>query len=190
MGLLNFREQLGLYAQYHNTLGNQLVHMLCVPLIMWSSIVFLARTTVGPPWPLDPVLPLNGAGLLLAGYASYYMLLEPRAAALYLPALVAMTRSAIHFSAGDGCAGYSPLVVAGLVFIASWLFQFLGHGLIEHRAPTLLDSPVQALVLAPFFVWIELLFFLGYRPALRRELQTYVDGEIAQWKATHGKKRA
>jgi uncharacterized membrane protein YGL010W len=39
--------------------------------------------------------------------------------------------------------------------VASWIFQFIGHGVFEKRAPALLDSLSQALTLAPFFVWLE-----------------------------------
>ncbi len=38
----------------------------------------------------------------------------------------------------------------------------------------LLDSLGQALSLAPLFVWLELLFLLGYRPALRSALSARV----------------
>lgn len=64
----------------------------------------------------------------------------------------------------------------------SWLFQFVGHGAFEKRAPALLDNLVQALLLAPLFVWMELLFFLGYRPELRSRLDKAVETEIARFK--------
>jgi uncharacterized membrane protein YGL010W len=44
-------------------------------------------------------------------------------------------------------------------------------------------------VLAPFFVHLELLFMLGYRPSLHKQLQNDVGIEIAKFKAEEGKKR-
>ena len=80
--------------------------------------------------------------------------------------------------------------LAGMGFTAAWIFQFVGtfapprlesqrtdadpiagHGKFEGRAPALFDSLFQSLVLALFFVFVECLFFLGYRPALHKRLQ-------------------
>ncbi len=38
---------------------------------------------------------------------------------------------------------------------------------------------VQSLVLAPLFVWLELLFVLGYRPALHAELLRSIEANVA-----------
>lgn len=54
----------------------------------------------------------------------------------------------------------------------------------EGRKPALVDSFWQALLTAPFFVWFEVLFVLGYAPATRAELQKRVDAEIAKFKAS------
>lgn len=63
----------------------------------------------------------------------------------------------------------------------------MGHGFAEKRAPALLDSLVQALLLAPLFVFMEVLFVFGYRPALKARLQKTIDAEIAKWKASKAK---
>lgn len=39
---------------------------------------------------------------------------------------------------------------------------------------------LQALTLAPLFVWFELLFLLGYKPQLYSELQQQVNRNIAK----------
>lgn len=67
--------------------------------------------------------------------------------------------------------------------MASWIAQFIGHGVYEGRAPALLDNLVQALFLAPFFVWMEVLFAFGYRPELKARLDRAVEGELAKLKA-------
>jgi len=71
----------------------------------------------------------------------------------------------------------------------SWIAQFLGHGLAEGRAPALLDNILGALVLAPFFVHLELLFMLGYRPELHKQLKNDVGKEIARLRREQAEKR-
>jgi uncharacterized membrane protein YGL010W len=71
---------------------------------------------------------------------------------------------------------------AGGIHIVSWLAQFVGHGAFEGRAPALLDNLVQAFLLAPLFVWMEVLFFFGYRPELKARYDQSVEKEIAAFK--------
>jgi 2-hydroxy fatty acid dioxygenase len=70
--------------------------------------------------------------------------------------------------------------------VLSWIAQFLGHGVFEGRSPALLDNLVQALVLAPFFVWMEVLFMLGYRPELKARVDKAVEKEIEKYKNAKG----
>ena len=93
---------------------------------------------------------------------------------LLLPLLLAGTAYANHLT-----THYNPLATyAALgIHIFSWIIQFIGHGVFEGRAPALLDNLVQAVFLAPFFVWLEFLFMCGYRPELRQRLKTRGSGE-------------
>jgi uncharacterized membrane protein YGL010W len=83
--------------------------------------------------------------------------------------------------------GGFPIWQAALtIHLTGWLLQFIGHGVFEGkfneitlnftfvsetkrlfsnlgRAPALLDSLDQALLTAPLFVLLEILFFCGYR---------------------------
>lgn len=71
---------------------------------------------------------------------------------------------------------------AGGIHVVSWLAQFVGHGVYEGRAPALLDNLVQALLLAPLFVWMEILFFFGYRPALKKRFDESVEVEVEKFR--------
>lgn len=42
---------------------------------------------------------------------------------------------------------------------------------------------MQALFLAPFFVWLEVLFAFGYRPELKARLDSKVAKEIEKFRA-------
>lgn len=78
--------------------------------------------------------------------------------------------------------GYIVNYWAGGIHIVSWLAQFVGHGVFEKRAPALLDNLVQAILLAPLFVWMEVLFFFGYRPELKERFDQGVKVEIEKFR--------
>ena len=102
--------------------------------------------------------------------------MEPVAGAMLAPLILGATMYANHLTSTYGStANYWALAA----HILSWLAQFVGHGIFEGRAPALLDNLVQAAFLAPFFVWMEILFALGYRPELKRRLDTATEQEIA-----------
>ena len=73
--------------------------------------------------------------------------------------------------------------IAVAVHVVSWILQFVGHGKFEGRKPALLDNLVQALFLAPLFVWYEVLFKMGFYKGLKREVELGVEDEIAKLKA-------
>jgi uncharacterized membrane protein YGL010W len=106
--------------------------------------------------------------------------MEPVAGGMLAPLLFAGTAYANHLTSTYGMqANY----IAIGVHIVSWVVQFVGHLIFEGRAPALLDNLVQALFLAPFFVWLEVLFALGYRPELKSRLENAVKKEVAKFKA-------
>ena len=49
--------------------------------------------------------------------------------------------------------------------------------------------PLLALVLAPFFVHFELLFKLGYRPVLHKQLTNDIGKELTRIRRFEGEKR-
>lgn len=113
-------------------------------------------------------------------YASLYILMEPVAGGILAPLLLAGVAYANHLTSTYGMtANYWAIGIN----VVSWLAQFVGHGVFEGRAPALLDNLVQALFLAPFFVWMEMLFWLGYRPELKSRLDTAISQEVAKVKA-------
>ena len=50
----------------------------------------------------------------------------------------------------------------------------------------MLDSLFQSLVLAVFFVWLEVLFFLGYRPSLHKRLQNRISKQVLAYRREKG----
>lgn len=140
-----------------------------------------------PEWLSVPYLPPNLGTIACFTYASLYVLMEPVAGAMLAPLLVGGTAYANHLTSEYGMkANY----IAIGVHVVSWLVQFVGHGVFEGRAPALLDNLVQAIFLAPFFVWLEILFFFGYRPELKSRLDKAVEKDIAKFKSEKGARKA
>ncbi|CAG8545515.1 hypothetical protein C2G38_740402 [Gigaspora rosea] len=189
MGLLNLEEQLAFYGQYHNNKVNVVIHIVFVPLILWSTLVVAVNS--GPLLPYDsntwwyftPFVP-NAALFIAIFYIGYYILLEPVAGALYAPLLLYMAYNANSFAT----AYPNHVTLAIIVHVFSWIIQFIGHGFFEKRSPALKDNLAQALLLAPLFVWLEVLFTFGYRSALQKRIKNKVNKAILQLKREQRKK--
>lgn len=113
-------------------------------------------------------------------WGGLYVLLEPVAGTVLAALCVGGTALSNSLRAADP---ESTNKVAIIVHVASWILQFVGHGAFEGRAPALLDNLVQAIFLAPLFVWLEFLFKLGYRPELQARVEKAVEKEIARFRA-------
>ncbi|KAL0572243.1 hypothetical protein V5O48_009725 [Marasmius crinis-equi] len=200
MALFDVDSQLVFYGAYHSNRVNVLIHILCVPLILWSAQVLLADvplpssivgffTSLGVPThiSINPYLSftLNFPSLFTLVYITYYFLLEPFAALLYLPQFTLSLLTATSFAETRA----AHLTEAGVVHAVCWIAQFIGHGVAEKRAPALLDNLVGAIVLAPFFVHLEILFALGYRPDMYKRVHNGIGKEITRIKKEEGDKR-
>lgn len=145
---------------------SQLTNTPAVPLPSWLSV---------------PNLPLNVGTFGAVLYSTLYILMEPVAGAMLAPILIGATAYGNHLTTTYGA---SANYWAGGINVACWIAQFIGHGKFEGRAPALLDNLVQAFFLAPFFVWFEILFSLGYRPELKSRIDKAVEEDIQKFKKT------
>ncbi|TVY27729.1 putative endoplasmic reticulum membrane protein, partial [Lachnellula hyalina] len=180
---LNLEKQLCFYGAYHHNAVNIGIHMTFVPMILAASLLLATNSPILiplPSWLSIPNLPLNAGTLAAIGYSAFYILLEPVAGSILLPMIIGWTAFANYltstYTASANTVGIS-------VEICAWVAQFIGHGVYEHRAPALLDNLVQALVLAPFFVFMEGLFKFGYRPELQKRVNEAVEKEIKKFEA-------
>ncbi|KAJ2909469.1 hypothetical protein GGI21_001854 [Coemansia aciculifera] len=186
------------YGEYHANKVNVAIHMVCVPIIMWCT---LGLTTWMTPHALftypefistllshipGPAPLANVSTLAMLGFTAFYIGLEQVAGLLTVPILYAflVTSQTVVLETPNGI----QIVLA--LFAVCWIAQFVGHGVFERRAPALLDNLMQALVMAPFFVFLELLFACGYRPDLHRALRSEVGVRILAFRREQKKKNA
>lgn len=150
-------------------------------MILLTAILFATNSpSITLPAALEiPNLPLNLGTATAVLYSTLYVLMEPVAGALLTPLLIGGTAYANYLTSTYGAtANYWGIGV----HVFSWIAQFIGHGVFEGRAPALLDNLIQAIFLAPFFVWLEVLFALGYRPELKARLDKSVALEVQKVK--------
>jgi len=178
---LNLEKQLLFYGAYHHNPVNIGIHIIFVPVIM---VTYMSLATNSPDIPLPswlaiPYFPLNVGTVAALLYSTLYILMEP----------VAGTLLSLFIIPSVACSNYLTSTYGAPVNywstglnVVAWIAQFLGHGKFEGRAPALLDNLVQALFLAPLFVWLEVLFYFGYRPELKRRLDNGVEQQLKKFK--------
>ncbi|KAG0211227.1 60S ribosomal protein L43 [Mortierella sp. GBA30] len=170
--------------------------MIGIPLIVWSALVFGAKTgplLAVPAVSATPcssltalrarlfqVFPPNFSVLLMVAYCAYYIKLDKVAGLVATPLFMGAAKNATSFLARHP---QDASRIATGVQIFAWTAQFIGHGVYEKRAPKLFDNLLQAFVLGPYFVVYEVLFYMGYRPKLKRALDRLVEKDIREWKA-------
>jgi len=112
--------------------------------------------------------------------------MEPVAGGVLAPLLLAGTAYCNYLTSTYGAtANYWAIGI----HLFSWVAQFIGHGVFEGRAPALLDNLVQAIFLAPFFVWLEILFYFGYRPELKGRLDKAVKADVTKFRQEKANKK-
>ena len=127
-------------------------------------------------------MPLNLGTLAALTYSTLYLLLSPNLAGLSATPII-MSFAALANKLVGGYNKTKVNTVAIAVHVVSWVAQFVGHGKYEGRKPALLDNLVQALFLAPLFVWYEVLFKMGFYKGLQREVEVGIEEEVAKLKA-------
>jgi len=183
------------YGSYHHHPVNKAIHIVFVPLIWWSVIVLLCNTGPVVPFSAQDLvgrfgfslpavvaenLVLNASFFVFVFYATYYLILGDLFAAITFDGvllLMLLSANAFFKSFGPQANTY-----AFLVHVFSWYMQIhLGHMVFEGRKPALFDSLFQSLVLAPLFVWIEVLFLFGYRKEMAERLEKSILAAIADF---------
>ena len=165
----NLRKSFPFYGAYHREWRNILIHIVGVPSIAATLLNFLSHVKI--PGTGDAV---TVADALISTYGVSFLAMEPVAALLYMPVLAGIRHVGVNVL-------NSKMELAIALHVVAWIAQFVGHGVCEGRKPALLDSFFQSVHAAVFFVWLELLFFLGYRPELKKELDALTAKEAAKF---------
>ena len=158
------------YGKFHNNKVNQIIHIICVPLILYSWYVMLSL--IAPFYQLDANYPLVGdkigCGIVPQIVVSVtYFFVDWKVAlavsAWWWPTMVLGNITWMHYSEIDYPFGLDQFWFMTVINTSGWAAQFIGHGFFEKRAPAILTNLGFAL-LAPFFITFEVMNSLfGFR---------------------------
>lgn len=142
------------YSGDHRNSTNQLIHVYCVPAILWSVIALL--------WciPSPGTLFRAGfwAGLAMFGAALFYYRASRKLGLGMIVSFVLMSLLTHWLYATVGASSLLWLAVG--VFVVAWIGQFMGHK-IEGRKPSFLTD-LTYLLIGPAWVLAKLYRKLGW----------------------------
>ncbi len=131
------------YSADHRDATNQLLHVLCVPAIVWSLLALVYCIPLGEGAPTG----LLAAVLAVVAVAFWCWLSLPLGVGSGLAMAAAFwSVAALHAALGSG----GLAVVGAVVFVVAWIGQFIGHH-IEGRRPSFFTDLVY-LMIGP--VWV------------------------------------
>jgi uncharacterized membrane protein YGL010W len=126
------RSQFADYAAFHTTPGNRGCHYVGIPLIVFALVALLAHAPVATLGDFT----LTMAEVTVAVVTVWYLTLD-------VPlALVMLAATAVSAFAGRSV----PVVVALALFVAGWIFQFIGHYAYEKKSPAFYKNLTHLLV--------------------------------------------
>lgn len=120
------------YAESHRNHTNEIIHFVCIPLIVLSLLGIL--------WAIHPVVAV--AATLASLY--YYTRLSPR----FAIGMGAM--SAVMLGILAMMPDMTVLPVSIAIFVVAWIGQFIGHK-IEGKKPSFFED-LRFLLIGPLFV--------------------------------------
>lgn len=159
------------YAAYHRNPVNRAIHFVFVPAIVWTLMIALDKLPLFTVSNVTVTAAFVITAVLLTWYIALDLSLGIAATAVFTVLLV----GAIQINATVSPA--AAWGIAGGLFVASWIFQFVGHGVWEKRRPALMDNLFQVFV-APMFIISETAFSLGFRKDLEAEVEQKMQAHL------------
>jgi uncharacterized membrane protein YGL010W len=145
------------YGDSHRHPTNKALHWICVPVIAWCVLGLLWSL----PFPHDirAAYPAaNWASVAVLGALLYYAVISPRLALGAVPLLLAFLWS---ISVVDRWRPAPLWIICGLLFLAAWIGQFVGHA-IEGKRPSFFKD-IQFLMIGPLWLLADVYRRLGIR---------------------------
>lgn len=143
------------YSADHRNLGNQAIHVIAVPLILWSVIALLWCVPV----PGSAFRPGTWAALSMFLAWMFYYRASRSIGFGMLAVLVAMAWLTRWLYYGIGT--HDLLRIALAVFVVAWIAQFIGHSkLLEGKRPSFFTD-LRYLLIGPAWVLSKLYRKLG-----------------------------
>jgi uncharacterized membrane protein YGL010W len=120
------------YSDSHRNPTNELIHFVCVPVIVFTLLGIL--------WSIHPLLSVIA---VLAALVYYFRLSPPFAFGMLLMSAVMLALLALM-------PPFTVLPLSIAIFVVAWIGQFIGHK-IEGKKPSFFDD-LRFLLIGPLFV--------------------------------------
>lgn len=135
------------YSQSHKNPTNKLIHIVCVPLIMFSILGFFHL--IPPPQIFNmPLFTIYWSYIFIGLCSIFYVLLSSATAIkmliLTVLMLIPIHQITLHLGSYD-------LQIFSTIFVLSWIGQFIGHK-IEGKKPSFFQD-LQFLLIGPLWIF-------------------------------------
>ena len=139
------------YSESHQNPSNELIHWVCVPLIVFSLLGMIWAI----PFPYLAFLGkyngfVNWASFVIAFSGYYYYRLSPVLSYLMILLIFAAAAVIVQLERWELAGGPALWLVCAVIFVLSWIGQFIGHK-IEGKKPSFLQD-VKFLLIGP--IWL------------------------------------
>ncbi len=139
------------YEQYHQSKGNKLLHMVGIPLVLFSLLGLLSHVVLWSPGAADALFRVDLGIILFFVGAIYTARIDAKLSVPYLLFAYLNYLLARHLSLP---------VLTGLQALA-WIFQLAGHYVFEKKSPAFFSNLAQ-LFIGPLWIFAWMIGY--YRP--------------------------
>jgi uncharacterized membrane protein YGL010W len=137
---------LGEYGESHQNHANEILHWICVPLIMLAALGFMRYIPVPQSLAAHSDW-ANWATLFVLAALLYYLVLSPALAlglaVVFAAMLLIVQALAVHLP-------WPLWLTCVVIFVAAWIGQFIGHA-IEGKRPSFFKD-LQFLLIGPLWL--------------------------------------
>ena len=149
---------LSIYKSSHLNKKNIVTHFVGIPLILWSAALFFATFSFSVAGYETNIMQII-AVLIFA----YYLVLDSKLGVIAI-ALIAP----IWYHANSFAGSENAYMLAGIVFLIGWIFQFIGHHY-EKAKPAFFDD-IKQLLIGPLFLIAEICFYFKLFTGLEKQV--------------------
>lgn len=139
------------YAKNHQNPTNVLIHWFCVPLITFSILGLIWAIPVQFSFLGKMKDYFNIASIFIGVAMYYYLKLSPTLSYAMLFTVAVFSFFIVQLEYWEQAGGPAFWLVCLLIFIVSWIGQFIGHK-IEGKKPSFLDD-LRFLLIGPIWLW-------------------------------------
>ena len=141
------------YKNYHSNIANIVVHMVCIPGIVWSLFGLVNKIGQLSGLDQDSYYKFIPSISIYLCYMLYYYIIAP--SKVYCQTfyfyLIILINSNSYYSSSNSMSKFIVVQLLG------WVAQIASHKYLEGNSPALLTGAAQSFITAPIFVVDEII---------------------------------